>query len=140
MRITDRQREVLEFIRGEIDRTGSYPSFRTIAKGIGGTTTSTAFKHVKALRRAGMQPKAPRITRRQLEIWVYVSDYVAEHKQSPTLAEIADGTRFRAASTIAGRIAALEAHGYLSVEHGKRRGIRLVVPAPETMRRGLDAR
>ena len=59
--MTDRQREVLTFIRGHLRTHGMPPTFDQIADGIGVSNKSTAHSHVMALVRDGhLEPRRVR--------------------------------------------------------------------------------
>jgi repressor LexA len=51
--LTEKQRNVLEFIRRKHMRDGQAPSVREIAEGIGVRSSSTAYQRLDALRRKG---------------------------------------------------------------------------------------
>ena len=51
--LTDRQRQVLDFIAGSLDRTGCPPTLREISDHISTKGTATAMAHLEALERKG---------------------------------------------------------------------------------------
>lgn len=59
--LTDRQREVLDFIAANMGLFG--PSIREIAAGLGGISANAVVGHVKALERKGYVIHHPRKTR-----------------------------------------------------------------------------
>ncbi|MBI4231451.1 MAG: transcriptional repressor LexA [Planctomycetes bacterium] len=57
--LTDRQREIVEFVRGETVRAGVPPSVREIARRMRIRSTRTVFDHLKALERKGVLRRRP---------------------------------------------------------------------------------
>lgn len=51
--LTERQRDVLAFIEGELDRTGVAPTLREISERFGFASTASAQKHIALLERKG---------------------------------------------------------------------------------------
>ena len=51
--LTDRQRQVLDFIAGSLDRNGCPPTLREISDHISTKGTATAMAHLEALERKG---------------------------------------------------------------------------------------
>src|ERR1035441_4790316 len=58
MAITRRQKEVLEFISGFVQRNGYSPSFEEIARGLDLRSLATVHKHVTNLQNKGLLARA----------------------------------------------------------------------------------
>lgn len=61
--LTSRQQQVLDFVRGTIERAGVAPTLREIAAHFGFRSVKAAADHVQALRRKGVLAGAPRRAR-----------------------------------------------------------------------------
>lgn len=57
--LTDRQRQILDFILAEINRKGYPPSVREIGRAVGLTSSSTVHSHLAALERKGYIRRDP---------------------------------------------------------------------------------
>lgn len=62
-RITQRQREVLQYIQTYTDRHGYPPCHRDIGSELGGLSTNAVNDHLVALERKGFITRTPRIAR-----------------------------------------------------------------------------
>ena len=54
MELTDRQREILEFVNAHVERCGYPPTVREIGQAVGLTSPSTVHAHLAKLERAGL--------------------------------------------------------------------------------------
>lgn len=65
------------------------------------------------------------LTRRQQQTLEFLRNYIAEHQQAPTEAEIAAGIGIKSRGVAHRYVAAIEQAGYIKTIPGKRRNIRL---------------
>ncbi len=101
--LTDRQRQVLEYIRAEIHRRGFPPSVREIGAAVGLSSSSTVHSHLAALEAKGFirrDPSKPRA----LEVFDYrdterAVDYGQVHAV-PLVGQVAAGQPILAAENI----------------------------------------
>lgn len=101
--MTDRQREILDFIRAEIHRCGYPPSVREIGEKVGLSSSSTVHSHLAALEAKGLirrDPSKPRA----LEVFDYRDtgrgvDYGRVHAV-PLVGAVAAGTPILASENI----------------------------------------
>jgi len=78
--LTDRQRQVLDFIKAEIRRKGYPPTVRDIGEAVGLSSSSTVHSHLAALEAKGLIKRDPSKPR-ALEVF--------EHDEAPRRAELA---------------------------------------------------
>lgn len=105
--MTDRQRQILDFIRAEIHRRGFPPSVREIGEAVGLSSSSTVHSHLAALEEKGFirrDPSKPRA----LEVFDYRDtdrgvDY-GTVRAVPLVGQVAAGTPLLAAENIEGTI------------------------------------
>jgi len=101
--ITDRQRQILDFIRAEIHRRGFPPSVREIGEAIGLSSSSTVHAHLSSLEEKGLirrDPSKPRA----LEVFDYRDtdrgiDY-GRVRAVPLVGQVAAGSPILAAENI----------------------------------------
>lgn len=101
--LTDRQRQVLDFIRAEIHRRGFPPSVREIGEAVGLSSSSTVHSHLAALESKGLirrDPSKPRA----LEVLDYrdtdrAIDY-GQVRAVPLVGQVAAGAPILAAENI----------------------------------------
>ncbi len=101
--ITDRQRQILDFIRAEIHRRGFPPSVREIGEAIGLSSSSTVHAHLSSLEEMGLirrDPSKPRA----LEVFDYRDtdrgiDY-GRVRAVPLVGQVAAGSPILAAENI----------------------------------------
>lgn len=101
--ITDRQREILDFIRAEIHRCGYPPSVREIGTKVGLSSSSTVHSHLAALEAKGLIRRDP-TKPRALEVFDYrdterAVDYGQIHAV-PLVGSVAAGTPILASENI----------------------------------------
>lgn len=65
------------------------------------------------------------LTRKQQQTLEFIRNYMSEHQQSPTEAEIAEGIGIKSRGVAHRYVAAIEKAGYIKTITGKRRNIRL---------------
>lgn len=65
------------------------------------------------------------LTRKQQQVLEFIRNYMSEHQQSPTEAEIATGIGIKSRGVAHRYVAAIEQAGYIKTITGKRRNIRL---------------
>lgn len=65
------------------------------------------------------------LTRKQQQVLEFIRNYMSEHQQSPTEAEIATGIGIKSRGVAHRYVAAIEKAGYIKTITGKRRNIRL---------------
>ena len=93
MRLTERQREVLEIIKERIKGSGYPPTIREIGEAMG-ISEKGAYDHLKALERKGYIRRHPRKTR-AIEI-IETEDQDDEFIQVPILKQVNSATEMRA--------------------------------------------
>lgn len=101
--LTDRQRQILDFIRAEIHRRGFPPSVREIGEAVGLSSSSTVHSHLAALEAKGFirrDPSKPRA----LEVLDYrdterAIDY-GQVRAVPLIGQVAAGSPILAAENI----------------------------------------
>lgn len=101
--LTDRQRQILDFIRAEIHRRGFPPSVREIGEAVGLSSSSTVHSHLAALEAKGLirrDPSKPRA----LEVLDYrdterAIDY-GQVRAVPLIGQVAAGSPILAAENI----------------------------------------
>jgi len=91
--LTERQREVLDFIRGQISELGVAPSHAQIAHQIGASSTRAAADHLKALERKGYV-RLHADTPRGIQV------LEAEENQLPLIGSVAAGVPIEAVENI----------------------------------------
>ncbi len=101
--LTDRQRQILDFIRAEIHRRGFPPSVREIGEAVGLSSSSTVHSHLAALETKGFirrDPSKPRA----LEVLDYRdTDRAIDYGQIqavPVVGQVAAGSPILAAENI----------------------------------------
>jgi repressor LexA len=102
--MTDRQRQVLEFIKAEVRRQGFPPTVRDIGEAVGLSSSSTVHAHLSALEAKGLirrDPSKPRA----LEVLDREREPVPTHSvgnvvELPVLGAVAAGTPILAAENI----------------------------------------
>jgi repressor LexA len=93
--LTDRQREVLEFIEQCQRDRGYPPSVREIGEAVGLTSTSTVHAHLSTLQRLGYLRRDPTKPRAIEVRWVPGSDAAVERRPArhvPLVGDVAAGT------------------------------------------------
>lgn len=70
-----------------------------------------------------------KLTKKQQDVLNFITGYIADNNQSPTVREIADKFNFRSCNSAASVIKALAKLGCLYVKHKSSRGIRLIESA-----------
>ena len=101
--LTERQRQVLDFIRAEIHRRGFPPSVREIGEAVGLSSSSTVHSHLAALEAKGLVRRDPSKPR-ALEVLDYrdtdrAIDY-GRVRAVPLVGQVAAGTPILAAENI----------------------------------------
>ncbi len=72
------------------------------------------------------------MTRAQRRVLDAIEAFIAEHRHSPTLREIASAVGLRSAATVSAHVRNLELDGFLRPRGGRRRAVDLMRPfAPE---------
>ncbi len=101
--LTDRQRQILDFIKSEIHRRGFPPSVREIGDAVGLSSSSTVHSHLAALEGKGFirrDPSKPRA----LEVFDYRdADRAVDYGQAravPLVGQVAAGSPILAAENI----------------------------------------
>jgi len=101
--LTERQRQVLDFIRAEIHRRGFPPSVREIGEAVGLSSSSTVHSHLAALEAKGLVRRDPSKPR-ALEVLDYRDtdrgiDY-GQVRAVPLVGQVAAGTPILASENI----------------------------------------
>ena len=84
--LTDRQREILDYVRGYAMEMGYWPSFREIQKHFGFKSTNAVMGHLRALESKGAIVRVPGQARRIQRV-SWRSDallYLSEAKKAPS--------------------------------------------------------
>jgi repressor LexA len=101
--LTDRQRQVLEFIDAEVRRRGYPPSVREIGEAVGLSSSSTVHAHLAALQDKGYLTRDP-TKPRALEVHYEVGSGAAVERRParhvPVVGDVAAGTGVLAAENI----------------------------------------
>lgn len=97
MSVTRRQKEVVDFISGFVEKHGYSPSFDEIARGLNLKSLATVHKHVTNLQKKGLLERAHNRSRSIDIVPPRSSDYVPE--RLPLLGRIAAGLPVEAAET-----------------------------------------
>lgn len=102
-RLTDRQREILEYIKAEVHRRGFPPSVREIGDAVGLSSSSTVHSHLAALEAKGVLRRDPSKPR-ALEVLDYrdterAVDY-GQVRAVPVVGQVAAGAPLLAAENI----------------------------------------
>ncbi len=66
------------------------------------------------------------LTRREMEVWQFIQQFIASHGFSPTLQEIADGMAIQSRGVVYRYLKSLATSKLIELEPNKRRNIRLV--------------
>jgi len=93
--LTDRQRQVLEFIDAEVRQRGYPPSVREIGEAVGLSSSSTVHAHLAALQDKGYLTRDPTKPRAIEVRWDPNSDAVADRRpvrHVPLVGDVAAGT------------------------------------------------
>ncbi len=90
MAITRRQKEVLDFIRGFVERCGYSPSFEEIARGLELNSLATVHKHISNLEKKGLLQRAHNRSR-SIDVLPPQSQRTLASVQWPLLGRIAAG-------------------------------------------------
>jgi repressor LexA len=101
--LTPRQRQVLEFIDGEVRRRGYPPSVREIGEAVGLSSPSTVHAHLAALQDKGYlrrDPSKPRAIEVSLEPLTGAAIERRPQRQVPLVGDVAAGTGVLAAENI----------------------------------------
>jgi repressor LexA len=101
--LTGRQRQVLEFIDGEIRRRGYPPSVREIGDAVGLSSPSTVHAHLAALQDKGFlrrDPSKPRAIEVALEVTTGAAVERRPVRHVPLLGDVAAGTGVLAAEHV----------------------------------------
>jgi len=101
--MTERQRCVLDFIRGEVAARGSAPTYREISSAFGFHSAKAAVDHVAALARKGYV-RVHRGRSRGIEVLVSPADKEEDTVAVPLLGRIAAGRASEETETWAGRV------------------------------------
>jgi repressor LexA len=101
--LTDRQRQILDFIRAEIHRRGFPPSVREIGEAVGLSSSSTVHSHLAALEEKGFLRRDPSKPR-ALEVLDYRdTDRAIDYdtvRAVPLVGQVAAGTPLLASENI----------------------------------------
>jgi repressor LexA len=101
--LTDRQRQVLEFIDGEVRRRGYPPSVREIGEAVGLSSSSTVHAHLAALQDKGYLKRDPTKPRAMELVYESESGNAIERRPGrhiPLVGDVAAGTGVLAAENI----------------------------------------
>jgi repressor LexA len=101
--LTERQRQVLEFIDGEVARRGYPPSVREIGEAVGLSSPSTVHAHLAALQDKGYlrrDPTKPRAIEISLDTMTGSAAERRPVKHVPLLGDVAAGTGVLAAEHV----------------------------------------
>src|SRR3954453_22101843 len=102
-RLTDRQRQVLEFIHTEVRRRGSPPSVREIGEAVGLSSSSTVHAHLGALQDKGYlvrDPTKPRAIEVRFEPASGAAVDRRPVRHAPLVGDVAAGTGVLAAENV----------------------------------------
>jgi repressor LexA len=149
--LTDRQRQVLEFIDGEVRERGYPPSVREIGEAVGLSSSSTVHAHLAALQDKGFLKRDPTKPRAMELVYDSSSGTAIERRpvrHIPLIGEVAAGTGVLAAENIeetvpvpedftgAGQLFMLRVRGESMVEAGILDGDYVVVRQQPTAEAG----
>jgi repressor LexA len=101
--LTARQRQVLEYIDGEVRRRGYPPSVREIGEAVGLSSPSTVHAHLAALQDKGYlrrDPSKPRAIEVSLEPFTGEAIERRPQRQVPLVGDVAAGTGVLAAENV----------------------------------------
>ena len=98
--LTDRQQQVLDFIRHTVHERGYPPSVREIGEAVGLSSPSTVHSHLNSLVRAGAIRRDPSKPRAIVIVGDTVSDTDRRIRDVPLLGRVAAGTPILAAEYI----------------------------------------
>ena len=101
--LTPRQRQILEFIDGEVRRRGYPPSVREIGQAVGLTSTSTVHSHLETLQEKGFLRRDPTKPRAIEVHWESTSGAQLERRPArhvPLIGTVAAGTGVLAAENV----------------------------------------
>ena len=101
--LTDRQRQVLEFIDGEVSRRGFPPSVREIGEAVGLSSSSTVHAHLAALQDKGYltrDPTKPTGDRDPLRLGLRERHRASTGPPRPLVGDVAAGTGVLAAENV----------------------------------------
>ncbi len=101
--ITDRQREILEFIERQMRERGYPPSVREIGEAVGLTSPSTVHTHLATLQRLGLLWRDPTKPRAIEVRWDVTTDAVAERRpvrHVPLVGDVAAGANVLAQENV----------------------------------------
>jgi repressor LexA len=105
--LTDRQREILDFIKAEMRRKGYPPTVRDIGQAVGLSSSSTVHSHLNALEAKGLIKRDPSKPR-ALEVIGHDRETVVTTmrgvRELPVLGAVAAGTPMLAEENIEGTI------------------------------------
>lgn len=90
--ISNRQQQILEFIKTQIKTTGYPPSVREIGKAVGLKSSSTVHNHLLQLEEKGLIKRDPIKTRAIIPIEDEPSDLITESINLPVVGNVAAGT------------------------------------------------
>jgi repressor LexA len=102
-RLTERQRQVLEFVDAEVQRRGYPPSVREIGEAVGLSSPSTVHAHLAALQDKGYlrrDPSKPRAIEVALEPMTGAAVERRPVRHVPLLGDVAAGTGVLAAENV----------------------------------------
>ncbi len=149
--LTPRQRQILEFVDGEVRRRGYPPSVREIGTAVGLTSTSTVHAHLTALVNKGYLIRDP-TKPRALEVHYDPSSGASRERRPvrhvPLLGEVAAGTGVLAAENVEevhplpadftgeGTVFMLKVRGESMIEAGILDGDHVVVRQQPTAEKG----
>jgi repressor LexA len=149
--LTDRQRQVLEFIDGQVRERGYPPSVREIGEAVGLSSSSTVHAHLAALQDKGFLKRDPTKPRAMELVYDSSSGTAIERRpvrHIPLIGEVAAGTGVLAAENIeetvpvpedftgAGQLFMLRVRGESMVEAGILDGDYVVVRQQPTAEAG----
>jgi SOS-response transcriptional repressor LexA len=145
---TERQRMILDLVRGSIRERGYPPSIREMMAATGVGSTNGIMCHVRALQRKGLlrhdgktcrsfvpigdataptvSREGPPLTDRQAKILAIIADSILLRGIPPTRREVMATLGYNNPNTVAAHVKALERKGYVRVTPNVARGLAIV--------------